>query len=952
MPNLSFYYRYSLVFVAALALAACSTPQTVIDPTPEPGLSQSAPVFTLDNQAELSASPADLSPDFRLNARVLASDFFLASEDAIFKELSTALPRDLTLTDGFYELYPTGQMPTQMVLSIPAENITGDLTRIDALIWQGDQWRFTPSFAADSRLNVMIPAQAQYIVLGQLETQFGVINASTASAALPDSINGIINALYLNTLETQPSGQLAGTLLENEPIGGIQLLLPTITATADVLDLMLLGPDLQQAHFAAVIDQTVAQGYAGAVLAYDQQNKASTEAYSAFIEAIAFQLRANNRLVVLKIPAPSVSDGRFSLPGHDLQTLQNSVDFVEIDITRDILNGTAHDTLRWLTSQLDRRKLRLHINVAAIVDQAGTLSTTSLSDAWTQAGSVSANKALTPGSTLNLQIGGTNTIIAKDEANGALLIQPIPDKKIYYPLAAFLSGQFSLANQFNLAGVTLQHFDVGQANPTLWPVVQAYQSQSIDTLTMLDPTISWQVIDEAGTRTLTTLTLGETFQWQPETVGNYQITANLDGALPIQLIDTTLSVVDGAAETDPIAVGAVTPTAANETIAAIPTSTPATAIAQLPTATTGVVPTSTPLATTNAALPTATPIVAQGVPTDSVAPTAIPATAVQAAATAVPTATSVPQVETFAFGGQVPDGNTISEDFLRAAGMGWIKIQANEESAHDHGPDIAKAHALGFKILLSTVGNRSRPHEPAYQDEFAVYVANLAAQGADAIEIWNEPNLDREWPNGQIDPAIYAQMLQKSYIAIKAANPNTMVISGSPAPTGFFGGCQPGGCDDGPYLDGLHAAGAGAYMDCIGIHYNEGIISPNQATGDPRGAHYTRYFPGMVERYSQAFGGTEPLCFTEIGYLSGEEWGSLPQAFQWKGPFNNTVAEQTQFLLEAVQLGKQDERIKMMIIFNLNFTVWGDDPQAGYALIRPNGSCPSCEGLRQIVSGS
>ena len=67
----------------------------------------------------------------------------------------------------------------------------------------------------------------------------------------------------------------------------------------------------------------------------------------------------------------------------------------------------------------------------------------------------------------------------------------------------------------------------------------------------------------------------------------------------------------------------------------------------------------------------------------------------------------------------------------------------------------------------------------------------------------------------------------------------------------------------------MAAAGAASYMDCVGIHYNEGILPPTATSGDPRGnsGHYTRYFPTMVNLYASVFP-NKPLCFTEIGYLT------------------------------------------------------------------------------------
>ena len=51
-------------------------------------------------------------------------------------------------------------------------------------------------------------------------------------------------------------------------------------------------------------------------------------------------------------------------------------------------------------------------------------------------------------------------------------------------------------------------------------------------------------------------------------------------------------------------------------------------------------------------------------------------------------------------------------------------------------------------------------------------------------------------------------MLKPAYQAIKEANSGVMVISGAPAPTGFFGGCSGAGCDDNLYIQGMVAAGA------------------------------------------------------------------------------------------------------------------------------------------------
>jgi hypothetical protein len=284
--------------------------------------------------------------------------------------------------------------------------------------------------------------------------------------------------------------------------------------------------------------------------------------------------------------------------------------------------------------------------------------------------------------------------------------------------------------------------------------------------------------------------------------------------------------------------------------------------------------------------------------------------------------------------------------------MTWVKRQAHHHQGANAGGTaglINDAHAKGFKILLSVLGDRTQVTNEGYMDQYAGFVGGLAAAGADAIEIWNEHNLDREWPAGQIDPAVYTKLLAKSYNAIKAANPSTMVISGAPSPTGaegFFGLDKV--WNDDRYIRGMAEAGAAQYMDCVGVHYNEGITSPSLLSGDPRDDYYTRYFQGMINVYWNAFGGARPLCFTELGYLSPEGYGALPGHFGWAGDV--TVAQQAAWLVEAALIASASGKVRLMIIWNVDFTYWGaDDPQAGYAIIRPGGGCPACDALSAIT---
>ncbi len=305
----------------------------------------------------------------------------------------------------------------------------------------------------------------------------------------------------------------------------------------------------------------------------------------------------------------------------------------------------------------------------------------------------------------------------------------------------------------------------------------------------------------------------------------------------------------------------------------------------------------------------------------------------------------------FELGGQIFTFVTTEE--MHSAGMTWVKMQltygshttADAQNVINHG----RNH--GFKVLRSIKGIKSQlASKPTqYYQNFASFLASVAQLGPDAIEVWNEPNIDREWPAGLISGTNYAQMLSRAYPAIKPANANVMVISGAPAPTGFFGGqCTQNGCDDNIFIQQMASAGAASNFDCTGLHYNEGVVPPTQSSGDPRGNpnHYTRYYSTMVSTYRAAFP-NKPLCFTEIGYLSPEGLPPLPPGFEWGA--NTSLQEQADWLASAAQLSRDGGIVRLMVVWNMDATIYDSDPMEGWSIIR-NSSCLACTTLGRVMS--
>lgn len=304
-------------------------------------------------------------------------------------------------------------------------------------------------------------------------------------------------------------------------------------------------------------------------------------------------------------------------------------------------------------------------------------------------------------------------------------------------------------------------------------------------------------------------------------------------------------------------------------------------------------------------------------------------------------------------GGQLVDFDDNAAQRMKDAGMTWVKWQIPFIVGDTNLIPVVRdrinwSHEHGFFVFLSLKGDKNELAAMGadYYPLYAEAAGQIAAMQPDAIQIWNEMNLDREWPQGQIDPRGYVELLRQSYEAIKAADPAVQVVTGAPSPTGAEGafGLDRVWNDDRYYL-GMANAGAANYSDCIGIHYNEGIISPRLQGGDPRGEYPTYYFPLMIQRALFPFRDTnKPLCFSEMGYLSADGYGALPSGFAWGA--NTSVQEQAEWLADAVTIAGSTGNVDLIIVFNVNFTQFVEgDPQGGFAIIRPDGSCPACDAL-------
>jgi hypothetical protein len=107
------------------------------------------------------------------------------------------------------------------------------------------------------------------------------------------------------------------------------------------------------------------------------------------------------------------------------------------------------------------------------------------------------------------------------------------------------------------------------------------------------------------------------------------------------------------------------------------------------------------------------------------------------------------------------------------------------------------------------------PDNPKDWSDFLGALAARYRGRIQAYEIWNEPNLDREWGGKKPDPNAYTSMLKASYQAIKAADPDALVVSAGMSPTTDT---SEHAIPDQEFIRQMYAAGARGSFDILGVH--------------------------------------------------------------------------------------------------------------------------------------
>jgi hypothetical protein len=299
-------------------------------------------------------------------------------------------------------------------------------------------------------------------------------------------------------------------------------------------------------------------------------------------------------------------------------------------------------------------------------------------------------------------------------------------------------------------------------------------------------------------------------------------------------------------------------------------------------------------------------------------------------------------------------------NLIRDMGFGWVKQQFAWRDIEGNGKGqfswqladevVRKVNNRGLK-LLARIDRQpfwaqppgTEPLEnapPANLQDFADFCFALADRyrgRIHAYQVWNEPNLAREWGGQSPDPAAYVELLKACYVAIKQADPDALVVSAGMAPTGTW---TEQVMPDDQFIDQMYRAGAAPYFDLLGVHA-PGFKAPPEASPDEVAAN-----PELGGQRFFCFRHVEDLRAIMVKYGDADKQVAVLEMGWTTDPIHaeyawHAVDEQTQadYLVRAFKFARENWSpwISIMTVIGFPDITWTPDhEQYWWTVIYPD----------------
>ncbi|MBX5492182.1 MAG: cellulase family glycosylhydrolase [Chloroflexi bacterium] len=311
---------------------------------------------------------------------------------------------------------------------------------------------------------------------------------------------------------------------------------------------------------------------------------------------------------------------------------------------------------------------------------------------------------------------------------------------------------------------------------------------------------------------------------------------------------------------------------------------------------------------------------------------------------------------------RAPDVTNAHLRRLTAAGFTWqktripwaeVETRKGQFNWEETDRVIRASNDLGVKVIARVdvapawARPDGNPHGPPLNfDDYGDFIYALVNRyrtdspygRLHAIEVWNEPNLHKEWGNLPVNrqqAAEYVRLLQVAYQAAKRADPNVTVVSGSLSPTGWNDDtARP----DDVYLHWMYQAGAAAWFDALGVH-GAGYGSPPETVPMslaryPHPSFYFRRAEQLREIMVQYGDADKQIWMMEFGWTTDP----INPAYAW---YRVSEEQKGEYLVRAYRMAREQWApwIGVMVLWTMPDPRWtSQQEEYWWAILDPDGT--------------
>jgi hypothetical protein len=228
------------------------------------------------------------------------------------------------------------------------------------------------------------------------------------------------------------------------------------------------------------------------------------------------------------------------------------------------------------------------------------------------------------------------------------------------------------------------------------------------------------------------------------------------------------------------------------------------------------------------------------------------------------------------------------------------------------------------------------PPDNGHFHTFCFQVAERYRGQIDAYQVWNEPNLSREWGGQPPNAAEYVELLAACSSGIRRGDPDAIIISAGLAPTGNYDATA---IRDDIFLQQMYDAGFQQYVDMVGVHapgFSDVTYGPDDAERDGRGRWATfRRVEDMREIMVANDDAGRQMAILEMGWTVADE--ERHPEYAWFAVDEETQAEN---LVEAYAYIADNWRpwVGLVTTIYLSDPAWDEsNEEMFFAITLPNG---------------